>query len=240
MHKLCSLLFSFVCFLVLILTGSCAPNSSRHYSVTPQQQYYTNPYMTPPKRDFARNLIVIDAGHGGEDIGTRSHGLPRYQEKTLNLSTAFMLKSYLQEYGYHVIMTRTDDTFIPLDERAAVANRLNPKLFVSVHYNSAPSTDAEGIEVFYYRNNEDQTRMQQSKQLAQSILNRVIRNTDAKSRGVKHGNFAVIRETTVPAVLIEGGFLTNTKEMEKLKDAEYLKKLALGIAQGIRDFLNTF
>jgi len=73
--------------------------------------------------------------------------------------------------------------------------------------------------------------------LAQSILDKTIKNTQAKSRGVKHGNYAVIRETAMPAVLIEGGFLTNTSEMEKIKSAAYLKSLALGIAQGIQNYL---
>jgi N-acetylmuramoyl-L-alanine amidase len=138
---------------------------------------------------------------------------------------------------YEVVLTRSDDTFISLDRRASFANEQKPRLFVSIHFNSAPSTDAEGIEVFYYRNEENKPRMNKSKVLAQCILDKTIQNTKAKSRGVKHGNYAVIRETNMPAVLIEGGFLTCTSEMEKIKNASYLKSLAFGIAQGVQDYL---
>jgi N-acetylmuramoyl-L-alanine amidase len=73
--------------------------------------------------------------------------------------------------------------------------------------------------------------------LAQTVLDHVIESTAAKSRGVKHGNFLVIRETEMPAILVEGGFLTNTSEMDRIKDPSYLKKLALGIAKGIQTYL---
>lgn len=180
---------------------------------------------------------MLDAGHGGEDFGTHSLGNPKYQEKYLNMSTTNMVKSLLQQFGYEVLMTRNDDTFIALDKRALFANQQKPRLFVSIHFNSAPSTDAEGIEVFYYLDSENKPRTTQSKALAQAILDKTLQNTKAKSRGVKHGNYAVIRETNMPAALIEGGFLTNTEEMEKIKNASYLKSLALGIAQGIQEYL---
>lgn len=189
------------------------------------------------KRSQEKITVMLDAGHGGEDFGTHSLGNPKYQEKYLNMSTTIMVKNFLQQFGYKVIMTRTDDTFISLDKRALFANEQKPRLFVSIHFNSAPSKDAEGIEVFYYRNDEMKTRTNKSKALAQAILDKTIQNTQAKSRGVKHGNYAVIRETTMPAALIEGGFLTNSSEMEKIKNAAYLKSLALGIAQGIQEYL---
>lgn len=189
------------------------------------------------KRNAEKITVMLDPGHGGEDFGTHSLGNPKYQEKYLNLSTTMMVKNFLQQFGYEVLLTRTDDTFIPLDKRSLFANEQKPRLFVSIHFNSAPSTDAEGIEVFYFRNEENKARMDKSKVLARCILDKTIQNTQAKSRGVKHGNYAVIRETNMPAVLIEGGFLTSTSEMEKIKNASYLKSLALGIAQGVQDYL---
>ena len=95
-----------------------------------------------------------------------------------------------------------------------------------------------GVEVYYYKKGENKKRIKESQALAQAVLNRVISNTHARSRGVKHGNYAVVRETTMPAILIEGGFLTNANELQKIKSAEYLKKLALGIAQGINDYVD--
>ena len=182
-------------------------------------------------------IIVLDAGHGGEDFGTHSLGKIKYQEKNLNLSTTLLVKKILEQYGYQVLMTRKTDTFISLENRAHFANTQNSKLFVSIHYNSAPSQDAEGLEVFYYRDEANKKRTTQSKLLAQAIHDRTIQNTHAKSRGVKIGNYSVIRETEMPAILIEGGFLTHTKEMEKIKDPRYMKNIALGIAQGIQDYL---
>lgn len=184
-----------------------------------------------------KGLIIIDPGHGGEDFGTHSKTRPSYQEKNLNLSTAKLLNDYLRRKGYMTLLTRTKDVFIPLNERAIFANRRKPDLFVSVHYNSAPNPKAEGVEVYYYVKGSDKARAEKSKRLAKSVLDQIIYNTKAKSRGVKDGNFAVIRETTMPAILIEGGFLTSNAEMQKIKDPAYLKKLAWGIAQGIDAYM---
>jgi N-acetylmuramoyl-L-alanine amidase len=140
--------------------------------------------------------------------------------------------------GFQTAMTRKDDTFVTLDNRAKIANELNPALFVSVHFNSAPAVKAEGVEVFYYRSEKDKGRSAASKTLAENILSRIIMNTDANSRGVKHGDLAVIRKTNMPAVLVEGGFLTNESEYQKLKDANYIKRMMWGIAQGIQKFTN--
>ncbi len=183
-------------------------------------------------------LILIDPGHGGRDTGTQSILKPRYQEKSLNLTTARFAKQYLQELGYQVCMTRETDRFVSLEKRAKVANTKKPILFVSIHYNSAPSAKAQGIEVFFYESRENKDRTEQSKRLAQAVLKNVLAKTKAKSRGVKQGNYAVIRETQMPAVLIEGGFLTNEEELQKLKDPLYLKRLAWGIVCGIEEYLS--
>jgi len=192
--------------------------------------------VTPPllaKKAF----IVLDPGHGGSDAGTQSISKPRYQEKSLNLMTAHFVQNFLQEQGYHVIMTRNDDTFISLEKRAQWANEQQPDLFVSIHYNAAPSAEAQGIEVFYYSAKENKSRTIQSKKLAQTILRNLVNQTHAKSRGVKVGNYAVIRETNMPAILVEGGFVTNEAEMQKLKDPLYLKQIAWGIVKGINEYL---
>lgn len=231
--------------LILFAANACTP---KVYQEPPLEVYYIpeepiepKPIITttePPVKPFKDLMIVIDPGHGGEDLGTQSLSKPKYLEKHFNLATAKMLKDFLEQKGYSILLTRSDDTFIPLDKRAEFANTRDSKLFVSVHYNSAPSPEAQGIEVFYYRSKDDQDRSAESKILAQNVLKRVIKNTDAKSRGVKHGNLAVIRLTKMPAILIEGGFLTNDEEMQKLKDPSYLKQIAWGIAQGIDDYIN--
>lgn len=249
------------CLAILTFSTACARHMPPKYDLPPNNsttEYHT-PYIpyqstnkTPPppaKEDFGmadfpmkelnskKTVIVLDAGHGGEDFGTQSTTKPKFHEKNLNMSTAQLVKNFLEQFGYSVILTRSDDKYIALDQRSLFANEKNSQIFVSIHFNSAPSKDAEGIEVFYYNQASDKMRSSQSKMLAEAILDQTIKNTGAKSRGVKHGNYAVIRETKMPAALIEGGFLTNDEEMEKIKNASYLKSLSLGIAKGIHNFV---
>lgn len=207
--------------------------TSQVYTYTPEEKP-----LSPPVKQIAKGqLIVIDAGHGGEDRGTISLSTPKYQEKSLTLATAKLLQGYLKQMGYKTLMTRSDDTFIPLSNRAGIANDAKSTLFVSVHYNSAPSREASGIEVYYYKSSTDKERTTESKALASNVLNEVLEYTKAKSRGVKQGDYAVIRETNMPAILVEGGFLTNDDEMNKIKDPSYIKRLAYGIARGIDSYM---
>jgi len=232
--------FVFIPLLLLILSGC---SNSTHYErvfIPKHGPHRTKEKVTLapmiPKED-TRLLIVIDAGHGGKDEGTKSPVNPKYQEKYMTLTTARMLNDFLQGYGYKTVMTRNEDRFIELSDRAKFANERTPILFVSVHYNAADNRAANGIEVYYYKTDKDKPRSENSKKLATSVLDTVINTTKAKSRGVKHGNFAVIRETNMPAILIEGGFMTNNDEMIKIRDASYMKKVALGIAEGIKNYL---
>lgn len=234
---------NWICFfLILVIFSGCQRSHDRALIFETEDSYnWRKPEITADARKkplrATKDLIVIDAGHGGEDMGTRSLIPPKYQEKSLNLATALFVKDFLQRMGYLVKMTRNDDSFIPLATRSLIANNFNPKLFLSVHYNAAPSEQADGIEVYYYQSDDDKSRSVSSKKLADSVLSHVIEKTGAKSRGVKHGNLAVIRETTMPAILIEGGFMTNRNEMEKIKDPAYIKQLAYGIALGVDQYL---
>ncbi|MBS0626328.1 MAG: N-acetylmuramoyl-L-alanine amidase [Verrucomicrobia bacterium] len=176
--------------------------------------------------------IVIDVGHGGTDRGARAKN-PFCEEKRVCLQTARLVKKYLDQLGYHVVMTRTTDVFVPLPRRVEIADQSRASLFVSIHYNSARNPTAQGIEVFYNESKDQKFKTSASKKLAESILTRVIRRTSAVSRGVKKGNYYVIREPTMPAVLVEGGFISNPSERGNLKDFEYIDKLARGIADGV-------
>lgn len=241
--------------LALIITG-CTSN----YQI--EDTYVEEPFpptgsFTPPTQNtavaFARRpestsrrydtisekslLIIIDPGHGGEDFGTTSPFKKNFHEKYANLATAQMLKTFLQQMGFRTLMTRHNDFFVTLPGRSQFANQQNGDLFVSVHYNSAPAESAHGIEVFYFNSTENKERTAKSKELARNVLAKVIALTGAKSRGVKHGNLAVIRETKMPAVLIEGGFFTNQDEFNKLSDPNYVRKIAWGIAQGVREYV---
>lgn len=183
----------------------------------------------------AKPLIILDAGHGGTDEGAKIH---YFMEKKLTLMTTLLLRKYLNEMGYRVIMTRSKDVFIPLHRRVSIANKTKAALFVSMHFNSSPSPEAHGIEIFYHAGS-DRKRSQQSKEVGSLVLKELIAQTHALSRGVKNGNFHVIRETTMPAILIEGGFMTNIIERSNLRDKKYLEQIAKGIALGIDKYLKT-
>ena len=136
---------------------------------------------------FSAATIIIDPGHGGMDRGARANS-PFCEEKRICLQTARLVKKYLDQLGYRVIMTRITDVFVPLSRRVEVAEQANASLFVSIHYNASRSPNAEGIEVFYCDSKEKKQRTTASKKLADSILARLIRRTSAVSRGVKKGN----------------------------------------------------
>lgn len=167
--------------------------------------------------------VVIDAGHGGFDRG----GIPgqRVPEKTMNLDVSQRLKGILERSGYRVVMTRDSDVFIPLGTRVAIANAQNNAVFVCVHFNSATRAGANGIETYFYST--------ESAPLAASIQGKVLAAAPSENRGVRRRGFFVLRRTTIPAVLVECGFLTNPTESQYVQSAEYRQKLAQQIASGI-------
>lgn len=207
-------------FLILPFFASCA---------TAKTQSKPQPHIS--KLRTSTPTIIIDAGHGGLDLGTRCRP-PYCEEKRVALATSLLTRRYLDQLGYKVILIRGTDAFIPLKKRVQAANRSRAELFVSIHYNASTNKGAHGIEIFYSDAKKD-TRSRESKKLAGSILKDVIKRTKARDRGIKRGNFHVIRETKMPAVLLEGGFITNQSERNKLKDQKYLDQIARGIADGI-------
>lgn len=241
MFRLLICKLSLIClFLAPPLSGSerPAPLTLSKISSLQAGQECPNTTKIKPPLFVQKFTIMIDPGHGGHDFGTQSISKPRYLEKSLNLTTAKFIRDYLQQLGYKVFMTREDDKFVSLENRVKHANSVKPSLFVSVHYNSAPIAAAKGIEVFFYQPKDKKERTHKSKRLAQTVLKSLLAETKAKSRGVKAGNFQVIRQTKMPAILVEGGFVTNEAELQKLKDPAYLKRLAWGIVRGIEDYLS--
>jgi N-acetylmuramoyl-L-alanine amidase len=168
--------------------------------------------------------IVIDAGHGGYDRG----GIPgqRIPEKVMTLDVSQRLKLLLEKAGYRVIMTRDSDVFVPLPTRVAIANSYPNAVFICVHFNSATRSGANGIETYFYST--------ESAPLAASIQGAVLGGVPSENRGVRRRGYYVLRRTTVPAVLVECGFLTNPTEAQYAQSAAYRQKLAENIARGIR------
>ncbi|MBT3394163.1 MAG: N-acetylmuramoyl-L-alanine amidase [Waddliaceae bacterium] len=207
----------------LIAITSC---SSRQTSSTLDTENLITSATTTPIIKKASTIIAIDAGHGGKDPGALSYD-KRHLEKHMTLATVMMVKNYLEDMGYDVILTRNANTTLPLYKRAAIANKINADLFVSIHYNSSLNRKANGIEIFYYKTSTT------SKQYAQHVLDALIQHTKAPSRGIKPAYFTVLEETTMPAILVEGGFMSNPAEMHILKKPQYLNVIAYSIAEGI-------
>jgi len=166
--------------------------------------------------------VVIDPGHGGEDGGATEG---RVFEKHLNFDVARRLEIQLQRRGYKTIMTRTRDEFISLSQRSNLANRTRESIFVSIHFNSASRTSAYGVETFYYSYS--------GYQLASRVHSSVCRKLRPEDRGVKKAAFSVLRNTKSPAVLVEGGFLSNSSERARCLQPWYRQALAESIAVGI-------
>jgi|SRR6267154_2224544 N-acetylmuramoyl-L-alanine amidase len=220
-----------LCFIFCILAFITSCSAGRRPSNHGVQGSFEASSIT--STDALKPLIILDAGHGGTDEGAKVN---TFMEKKIALTTAFLTKKHLEELGYRVIMTRSRDMYLPLQRRVSIANKTKGSLFVSVHFNSSPSAEAQGIEIFYY-DSKELWRTRASKQLANCILYRIVDQTEAISRGVKQGNFHVIRETEMPAVLVEGGFITNRDERRNLREKTYLERLAIGIAQGIDKYM---
>ena len=218
----------YVRLLLLLFLASCARHIPSEVSTISGKTF-------PQKVPLKHEMIVVDAGHGGHDTGTMSK-THNYVEKQLALATAIRVREYLEEMGYKTKMTRYNDSFVPLSERAKIANDLKADLFVSVHYNHCPSHEPHGIEIFTYK--EQSPRIQESTKLAQQVSSHIVKYTGMHTRGVKQGNLAVVRETKMPAILVEAGFLSNPHEREKLKDPDHQRAIAWGIAKGIDHYLS--
>lgn len=170
--------------------------------------------------------VVLDAGHGGDDPGATAEGV---YEKDINLAIALRVKQLLEADGeLTVLLSRREDVFVSLTDRAAYANGTGADLFVSIHANALENNDSfSGIYTFYH----PQKRSDQA--LAQTIQSAVAEASGGIDRGVRSEDYAVLRETTMPAVLVETGFMTCPEELANLTDEDYQDRLAAGIAQGI-------
>ena len=200
------------------------------------------PVELPSARSYT---IYIDPGHGGVDSGASYGGV---QEKNLTLSVANQLKANLIQLGYQVLMTRTADYNVDFKtERSKMANQSNADLFISIHFNATglPSSNATGIETYWYQYDpeyqpkinaamhNDPTRLAESEILANQVQASLISETGAVNRGVRRESFAVLRETAIPAILVELGFMSNPSDLQKIKEDAYQTKLANALAQGI-------
>ena len=195
--------------------------------------------------DVLNKVVYLDAGHGGYDPGASYFGI---SEKSLTLAIQSRVKAKLESEGYQVVTTRTSDTYVDLTDRSRAANASESDIFVSIHINASGSSDVQGIETYYYQPfaeypsrinaayHANPTRLSMSDTLANAIQSSLINATGAQNQGVKRRTFAVLRETTAPAVLLELGFLSNPQEAARLNSSAYQETLANAIVAGIKSY----
>jgi len=172
--------------------------------------------------------VMIAPGHGGRDPG--AIGIGGLREKDINTTISNRLRQQLQAAGLTVLMTRDSDVYVSLEGRTQMANRAGADLFVSIHANaiSMSRPEVNGLETYYLSSGE---------RLARSIHSSVLRNTDMRDRGVRQARFYVLRHTTMPAVLVETGFVTGAEDAARFRDPAAVNRIADGIARGILDYL---
>ena len=200
----------------------------------------------PPVR-----TVVLDAGHGGFDQGAR--GLLG-NEKDFALDVVLRARDLLLKAGYNVRLTRSGDVFVPLEDRAAFANRQSNSIFVSVHFNSGTREDAAGIETYSlaprgvpstndvigsladFQECLGNLRDAENIALATAMHAGLITKLGANDRGIKRARFIVLRDINIPGVLIEGGFLTNAQDRVRVATPIYRQILAQAIVQGVTSY----
>ncbi|MEQ1860895.1 MAG: N-acetylmuramoyl-L-alanine amidase [Chthoniobacteraceae bacterium] len=196
--------------------------------------------------------IVIDAGHGGRDGGGRGYGLV---EKDLTLDLAARLDQQLQAMDFKTVLTRRDDTYISLADRAEMANQVDHSIFVSLHFNTSSRSSAAGIETYFatekiaqepgwlfagfFAKPDPRPDADRGEYLAGYVQASLLNRTEAGNRGIMPKAFFVVRHTRAPAVLIEAGFLTNPFEAKLIATPEYRDRLAAAIAEGVAEFSRT-
>lgn len=219
-----------------------------------------SPLIYPP-RPSARKVmtICIDPGHGGKDTGEHIGGFFGHNEKTYTLALALELRNQLQKAGFKVVMTRTTDTFIKLGDRAELANRTGADLFICLHFNAAQTQkdQIEGPETYCItpagvrssnsagaetdtsvdtRPTPGNRNEQKSLLLAYQLQKSLVNSLPVVDRGVKHARFQVLRETEMPGILLEGGFMTHPVEGRNIFDAAYRQRMAAAIVRGILNY----
>lgn len=173
--------------------------------------------------------IVVDAGHGGVDPGAIGNGLI---EEDVVLDVAKRVKPKLESLGAIVVMTRESDVYPSLAQRVDLANSQNANAFISVHANSSTSSSANGTETYW----NSLYFGEESKALASSIQQQLVNNMGTYNRGVKEGPFYVIKNTTMPSVLVELAFISNSSDAKKLGDPAYRERAAEAIYQGVVNY----
>lgn len=190
-------------------------------------------------------VVVVDAGHGGFDGGAKDNGIV---EKEVNLDVALRLKEYIEQGGGVAVLTRSEDvsTASPgtagksakrsdLEERKKLAESSNADIFVSIHMNKFPQTQYKGAQVFYGSEPEDGKKLGEE---IQESLREILKDSNQRSAKKTDGSIFLLKNTTIPSVIVECGFLSNPQEAQLLRQDAYRRKLAWAIYLGITKYFN--
>jgi N-acetylmuramoyl-L-alanine amidase len=195
--------------------------------------------------------VVIDPGHGGNDEGTKFYHLA---EKDVTLDLAQRLEKTLRSLKFSTVLTRRDDHYVALCDRVAVANKIENVIFISLHFNSSSSGIYSGVETFYADqklppsqdwtwmgifSRADQPQLDNGETLAGFVQAALVTKLNAANRGIRGRPLYVVRHTRAPAVLVEGGFISNPLENQLLRNDEYKQRMANAIAEGIVNYERT-
>lgn len=188
----------------------------------------------PISADYSGCTVVLDAGHGGKDVGTMpDEKRSDIYEKDINLSMTLQLKELLEACGVKVVLTRNDDTFLELKERTDLSNQENPDLFVSLHCNYfEDDSSIRGLECYYAPNSD------KGMASAETILNVLTENGNVVTRNAKSADYYVLKHTAAPAVLVEMGYLSNQSDLKNLTSEQYQQLLSQELAEGILSALS--
>ncbi|GKU76360.1 N-acetylmuramoyl-L-alanine amidase [Paenibacillus sp. L3-i20] len=179
---------------------------------------------------LAGKTIVIDPGHGGKDVG--ASGQNGTIEKDVTLRTAKMIQDeIMRQTGANVLLTRDGDQSFSLQERVDFVSERDADLFISIHYDAFITSDVQGITTFYNKDSDFALADMIHKQLFSQEIN-------TRDRGVQHGDYFVIRETTQPSILLELGYISNTVEEERMNSDEFQQQAAEAITKGIIDYFS--
>lgn len=196
-------------------------------------------YSTSSDPEPRERIVVLDAGHGGSDTGARGSSM---DEKDANLAITLKAGALLQQRGFRVEYTRTDDSYVGLEERSNIANQLNATVFVSIHMNSYVTSTPSGTETYFYApQNNAMLYAQRSDRarLAEDLQRSLVNSLQRQDRGVKEANLSVLRNTTMPSALVEVVFISNSAEQALLQTSDFRDRAAEAIADGITAFLQT-
>ncbi|MGQ4647212.1 N-acetylmuramoyl-L-alanine amidase [Lyngbya aestuarii] len=202
--------------------------TARSIPVPPPERERNNSSASLPRVPRGRIVVVVDPGHGGQDPG--AIGIGGLQEKDIILPIAQQVATLLEQQGIQAVLTRDSDYFVDLAPRVAMAERVGASLFVSIHANSLSLSrpDVNGLETYYFSSGVG---------LARTIHNSILQSANIGNRGVRQARFFVLRKTSMPAVLVEVGYVTGNQDAARLSNPASQRQMAEAIARGVLEYI---